>query len=108
MEAHLGSQLALERANNIAQVLVFEVEDPVEVALAMLRNEPIDNIDDVVRQVAEAWREKQTRERLKACVQETLCAETGTAGPNTSRRYSEIREVDRTNIDKKRSPSNSG
>jgi hypothetical protein len=108
LEAHLESQLALERANNIAQALVFEVEDPVEVALAMLRNEPIDNIDDVVQQVAEAWREKHTRERLKSCVQETLHAETDTDTPNTSRRYSEIREVNRANIRKKRSPSHEG
>jgi hypothetical protein len=37
LEAHLESQLALERANNIAQALVFEVEDPVEVASASSR-----------------------------------------------------------------------
>ena len=108
LEAHLESKLALERANNIAQVLVFEVEDPVEVTLAMLRNEPIDDIDDVVRQVVEAWREKQTHVRCEACMQGTIHAKTGTDGPNPSRHYSEIRQVNGTSINKKRRPSRSG
>jgi len=93
LEAHLESQLALERANNIAQALVFEVEDPVDVALAMLRNQPIENIDDVVQQVAEAWREKHTREHLNSCLQERL---SDTRISNPSRRYSEIRDLRRS------------
>lgn len=102
LEAHLESQLALERANNIAQVLVFEVEDPVAVALAMLRNEPIDNIDDVVQQVAEAWQQKHTRERAESCVHERYCVDTGANRLNTSRHYSEIRQVVRTDFEKER------
>jgi hypothetical protein len=51
----LGFELALERANNIAQVLVFTGEDPTGVALAMLRGVGLEDPRGVAEELARAW-----------------------------------------------------
>lgn len=57
LEPLLGIELALERANNIAQVLVFSVgHDPVNVALGMLRSTGITDVGAVANEVGRAWR----------------------------------------------------
>ncbi|MBN1655602.1 MAG: hypothetical protein JXA30_17680 [Deltaproteobacteria bacterium] len=108
LEAHLEKQLALERANNIAQVLVFEVDDPADVALAMLRNQHIDNINDVVSQVAEAWYEKKTGGWIKARIPESMRADSTIEAAHPSRRKSEIRELILPNEARERARSFSG
>ena len=51
----LGRQLAMERANNIAQVLVFSADDPEGVALGMLREMGLADPATVANEVGRAW-----------------------------------------------------
>ena len=55
LEPLLGSELALERANNIAQVLVFAAEDVAGVAFGMLRSTGLTDARAVADEVARAW-----------------------------------------------------
>lgn len=52
---HLGPNLALERANNIAQALVMGSEDIRGIILDMLRNTGAEDIETMVTQVVHAW-----------------------------------------------------
>ncbi len=51
----LSRELALERANNIAQALVFCPEDPERMALRMLRSTELANVENIAKEVADAW-----------------------------------------------------
>jgi hypothetical protein len=51
----LEDELALERANNIAQALLFSTEEPEEIALQMLRGTGLTNLQQVARAVSQAW-----------------------------------------------------
>lgn len=51
----LGAQLAAERANNIAQVLIFNAEHPAWVALGMLEGLGLPDPVMVAGQVGLAW-----------------------------------------------------
>jgi len=65
LEPLLGFELALERANNIAQVLVFCAADVAGVAFGMLRSTGLTDPRAVAEQVAQAWHrgvEESTRE----------------------------------------------
>ncbi len=55
LEPLLGAELALERANNIAQVLVFAADDVSGVALGMLRSTGLTDPRAVADEVARAW-----------------------------------------------------
>jgi len=55
LEPLLGFELALERANNIAQVLVFSVDDVAGVAFGMLRSTGLADTRQVADLVAQAW-----------------------------------------------------
>ena len=55
LEPLLGTELALERANNIAQVLVFADHDVSGVAFGMLRSTGLTDIRAVADEVARAW-----------------------------------------------------
>ncbi|MFT3923189.1 MAG: hypothetical protein QM778_11710 [Myxococcales bacterium] len=55
LEPHLGASCALERANNIAQALVFEDVEPRLVALEMLRQVPRELRSNLAEQVTRAW-----------------------------------------------------
>jgi len=55
LKPYLGPNLALERANNIAQALVFGCEDPTHVALEMLNRTGINNTSAVAAEVGRAW-----------------------------------------------------
>ena len=48
-------ELARERANDIAQALVFRPADPVRIATRMLRNAGIPNVGAVAQELGEAW-----------------------------------------------------
>ena len=51
----LGRQLAMERANNIAQVLVFTDDDPARVAQGMLRGMGLSDLTSIASEVRQAW-----------------------------------------------------
>jgi hypothetical protein len=55
LEPLLGFELARERANNIAQVLLFNADDAVRVAFGMLRGTGLENPLSVAEQVTLAW-----------------------------------------------------
>ncbi len=55
LEPHLGASCALERANNIAQALVFEDVEPRTVALEMLRQVPRELRTKLAELVTLAW-----------------------------------------------------
>ncbi len=55
LEPLLGFELALERANNIAQVLVFSADDVAGVAFGMLVSTGLADARRVADQVAQAW-----------------------------------------------------
>lgn len=56
LEPLLGSEVALERANNIAQVLVFGVNhDPTHVAYGMLSRVGLNDPHSVAEEVGRAW-----------------------------------------------------
>jgi hypothetical protein len=55
LEPHLGAACALERANNIAQALVFEDVEPRTVALEMLRQVPRELRISLADLVTRAW-----------------------------------------------------
>lgn len=55
LEPHLGPSCALERANNIAQALVFEDVEPRTVALEMLRQVPRELRSSLADLVTRAW-----------------------------------------------------
>jgi hypothetical protein len=57
LEPLLGFELARERANNIAQVLLFCTEDAVRVAGSMLRGTGLANPDQVAAELACAWQD---------------------------------------------------
>jgi hypothetical protein len=57
LEPHLGACCALERANNIAQALVFEDVEPRTVALEMLRQVPRELRVSLAELVTLAWLE---------------------------------------------------
>ena len=57
LEPLIGEAAALERANNIAQALVFGAHDPAKVATDMLRHSGIKDPTAVAVQVDRAWRE---------------------------------------------------
>jgi hypothetical protein len=57
LEPHLGASCALERANNIAQALVFVDVEPHGVALEMLRQLPRELRMSLADQVTAAWLE---------------------------------------------------
>ncbi len=65
LEPLLGWELALERANNIAQVLVFSADDVGGVAFGMLRCTGLSDARAVADEVARAWHrgvDESTRE----------------------------------------------
>jgi hypothetical protein len=67
LEPLLGSETALERANNIAQVLVFCANhDPVRVALGMLERVGLANPHAVAEEVGRAWRRGVGEREAKA------------------------------------------
>jgi hypothetical protein len=55
LEPLLGSELARERANNIAQVLVLAEHDPERVALGMLRATGLGDLTRIAGEVSRAW-----------------------------------------------------
>jgi len=55
LEPLLGYELALERANNIAQVLAFKVDDVVGIAFGMLRQTGLTDTRRVAEDLARAW-----------------------------------------------------
>ena len=55
LEPLLGLELARERANNIAQVLVLAEHDPERVALGMLRGTGLGDLQRVANEVSRAW-----------------------------------------------------
>lgn len=55
LEPHLGPVHALERANNIAQALVFADTEPRGVAFEMLRTLPSDMRTALADAVKQAW-----------------------------------------------------
>jgi hypothetical protein len=55
LEPHLGPAQALERANNIAQALVFADAEPRCVAFEMLRQVPSEVRDSLAEAVKQAW-----------------------------------------------------
>lgn len=57
LEPHLGASSALERANNIAQALIFVDVEPRQVALEMLRQVPMDLRLSLADLVTRAWLE---------------------------------------------------
>jgi hypothetical protein len=57
LEPLLGQELARERANNIAQVLVLSGHDPAHVALGMLRGTGLGDLPRVASEVSRAWRD---------------------------------------------------
>lgn len=56
LEPLLGPELARERANNIAQVLVLSEHDPAHVALGMLRGTGLADLPRIASEVSRAWR----------------------------------------------------
>jgi hypothetical protein len=56
LEPLLGSELARERANNIAQVLALAEHDPERVALGMLRGTGLGDLQQIAAEVSRAWR----------------------------------------------------
>lgn len=59
LHPHLGEMLALERANNIAQVLLLDTAEPELVADEMLRGvAPPSQRGDLARAVCQAWRSR--------------------------------------------------
>ena len=57
LHPHLGPVLALERANNIAQVLLLDTDEPEQVAAEMLRGlAPAQQRSDLARAVCTAWK----------------------------------------------------
>jgi hypothetical protein len=55
LEPLLGLELARERANNIAQVLVLCEHDPEHVALGMLRGTGLGDLSRIAGEVSRAW-----------------------------------------------------
>jgi hypothetical protein len=55
LEPHLGPVHALERANNIAQALVFADAEPRGVAFEMLRQVPSEIRGSLADAVTQAW-----------------------------------------------------
>jgi hypothetical protein len=55
LEPLLGFELARERANNIAQVLLFSADDAVRVAFGMLKSTGLENPLSVAEEVTHAW-----------------------------------------------------
>lgn len=55
LEPLLGFELGRERANNIAQVLIFTPEDAVGIAFGMLKGTGLLNPRAVAEDVALAW-----------------------------------------------------
>jgi hypothetical protein len=55
LEPHLGPAHALERANNIAQALVFGDTEPRGVAFEMLRTLPSEVRSELAEAVDRAW-----------------------------------------------------
>ena len=60
LEPHLGPAHALERANNIAQALVFGDTEPRGVAFEMLRTLPSDVRSQLAEAVNRAWLSNQS------------------------------------------------
>lgn len=56
LEPLLGSELARERANNIAQVLALAEHDPEHVAAGMLRGTGLGDLQRIAAEVSRAWR----------------------------------------------------
>jgi hypothetical protein len=63
LEPHLGASCALERANNIAQALVFEDVEPLGVATEMLRSVPRELRSRLAAQVTRVWLEEASEPR---------------------------------------------
>ena len=55
LEPLLGLELARERANNIAQVLVLAEQDPERVAFGMLRGTGLGDLGRIAGEVSRAW-----------------------------------------------------
>jgi hypothetical protein len=55
LEPFLGSELARERANNIAQVLALSEHDPEHVAIGMLRGTGLGDVARIAAEVSRAW-----------------------------------------------------
>ena len=55
LEPHLGPQHALERANNIAQALIFADTEPRGVAFEMLRQLPNEVRSTLADAINDAW-----------------------------------------------------
>lgn len=55
LNTYFAPQEALERANNIAQVLLYSSDDPTHVALEMLNRLDVRDRFRVAAQVGEAW-----------------------------------------------------
>ncbi len=60
LEPLLGYELGRERANNIAQVLVFGPQNAVCIAFGMLKGTGLLDLNTVAEQVADAWLEGVT------------------------------------------------
>jgi hypothetical protein len=56
LNRYLEPSSALERANNIAQALVLGAEDPALIAMEMLDDMGIGNVNSVAAEVKKAWR----------------------------------------------------
>jgi hypothetical protein len=61
LSPYLGSNLALERANNIAQALMMGSDDIRSITSEMLRNTGIEDIDKLASQIVRAWYLATTR-----------------------------------------------
>lgn len=57
LEPLLGFELARERANNIAQMLLFGPHDATCIACGMLEKAGLQNPDAVAEAVVDAWQE---------------------------------------------------
>jgi hypothetical protein len=73
LEPLLGYELGRERANNIAQVFLFSVDDAVKVAFSMLRGTGVADPLAVAEAVARAWQDG-VREMEKVAVGPSVCA----------------------------------
>ncbi|MCG8554306.1 MAG: hypothetical protein MJD61_03325 [Proteobacteria bacterium] len=63
LQPYLGSTLARERANNIAQAMVLGSDDAAEVARVMLSRCPVPDVGAVAEEVGRAWRMGEYRDQ---------------------------------------------
>jgi len=70
LEPLLGYELGRERANNIAQVLVFGPEDAACIAFGMLKGTGLLDLHRVAARVADAWEEGVTSTEARLATRE--------------------------------------